>query len=146
MLVNGSIGNTAVSVSSGAAIGGSGSLSGSLGLEAGAFLDVTGATLGLTSTGILTAISTITLTNFGFSSIIGWDYTTAANGTYTLINGGSSITLGGTTPTISNPFDLGGGRQGYFQAGSLQAVIIPEPSAALIGSIGMLMLLRRRRA
>jgi autotransporter-associated beta strand protein len=146
LLVNGSLGNTAVTVSSGATIGGSGSLGGSLGLDAGALLDVTGATLGLTSTGILTAISTITLTNFGLSSIIGWDYTTAANGTYTLINGGSSITLAGTTPTISNPFDLGGGRQGYFQAGSLQAVIIPEPRAALIGSIGMLMLLRRRRA
>jgi hypothetical protein len=38
------------------------------------------------------------------------------------------------------------GREAYFQNGSLQVIVIPEPSAALLGGLGMLALLRRRRA
>jgi fibronectin-binding autotransporter adhesin len=145
LLVTGSLGNTDVTVESTATIGGSGTLGGSLTFDPGAFLNLSGATLGLTSTDILSVSGSITLNDFGFGNLIGWDWANAVAGTYTLIDGGGTITLSGTTPTSSNPFDFGNGKSGYFQEGSLQAVIIPEPRAALLGGLGMLLLLRRRR-
>jgi hypothetical protein len=44
--------------------------------------------------------------------------------------------------------NLGGGNTGTFgfNGTSLQFTVVPEPRAALIGGIGMLMLLRRRRS
>lgn len=148
LLVTGALGNSPVSVGANGSIGGSGTIDGTLTLDSGADLNLTGATLGLTSTGILTvaATKTITLSNFNFTDIIGWDYANAAEGTYTLINGGSSVTFGGSTPIdVGTAYDFGNGRKGYFQQGSLQAVIIPEPASALLGGIGLLALLRRRR-
>ena len=44
-----------------------------------------------------------------------------------------------------NAFERGDGKLAFFQSGSLQVVVIPEPSAALLGGLGMLALLRRRR-
>ena len=147
LLLSGALGATAVTVQGGATIGGSGTLGGPLTLEGGAKLDLTGATLGLASTDILgvSASQPITLTDFGFADIIRWDRLNADIGTYTLIHGGSPVTLAGGTPTISNPYDFGNGNSGYFQAGSLQVVIIPEPGAAFLGLLGSLVLLRRRR-
>lgn len=147
LLVTGVLGNTALTVENDATLGGNGTLGGTLSLGSGANLDLTGATIGLTSTNILTiaAGKAITLTDFMFSDIIGWDASAAAVGTYTIINGGGSLTLAGTTPTMANPFDFGNGKQGYFQSGSLQVVVIPEPSATLLGGIGTLLLTLRRR-
>ena len=71
-----------------------------------------------------------------------------ATGTYTLITG----TLNAANLDnygLENAFDIdgiNGNRSAYFQSGSLQLVIIPEPRAALLGGIGLLLLLRRRRA
>ena len=146
LLITGSLGNSAVTVESGAAIGGSGSLGGSLSFDAGSFLDLSLATISLSgSSDILTVAGAITLSDFAFANLIGWDASSAEPGTYTLIQGGSAVALGGSTPTSANPFDFGNGKQGYFQQGSLQVVVIPEPSAALLGALGMLALLRRRR-
>jgi fibronectin-binding autotransporter adhesin len=145
LLVTGALGATTVTVESGAAIGGNGNLGGSLIFDPGAILDLTAASIGLTSTDILDVSGAITLNNFAFANLVGWDWLNTAEGTYTLIDGGSTVTLAGTTPTVSNPFDFDNGRQGYFKAGSLQVVIIPEPGVALLGSTGILLLLRRRR-
>lgn len=146
LLVTGALGDSAVTVASGATLGGTGTIGGSLTFEAGARLDLTGAELGLSSTHVLSVAEggAITLTNFSFSDLVGWDWAHAAVGTYTLIHGGDA-TLGGLTPTAATPQDFGNGRSGYFQAGSLQAVIIPEPTAALLSLAGCLTLLRRRR-
>jgi len=148
LLVTGALGATAVTVQDGGTIGGAGSLGGALTFDPGAKLDLTGAVVGLASTGILnvSALHSITLTDFAFGNISGWDWSTAEPGTYTLINGGIGVTLAGTTPTAENPSDFGDGRFGYFQQGSLQAVIIPEPASAMLGGLGVLLLLRRRRA
>lgn len=145
LLINGSLGATDVTVAPDGTIGGFGSIGGSLVFEAGARLDLTGATLGLNSLDILSVSGSITLTDFGFSNLVGWDWANAPAGVYTLLHGGTSVTLAGSTPTASSPIDLGNGRSAYFQAGSLQAVVIPEPGAALLGSLGLLALLRRRR-
>jgi autotransporter-associated beta strand protein len=147
LLLSGALGSTDLTIGAGATLRGSGSLGGDLAFSPGAFLDLTGSTLGETSIGILTVGggSTITLTDFGFASILGWDAGDAAAGIYTLIQGAQAVVFAGSTPTEANPFDFGNGKLGYFQQGSLQAVIIPEPGTALLGGISLLALLRRRR-
>ena len=147
LLVTGTLGDSAVTVGASGMIGGSGTLGGALTLDDGAKLDLTGASVAFSSTGILTVAAgkSITLSDFAFADIIGWDAVAADPGIYTLINGGGTVTLGGTTPTESNPFDFGNGKSGYFKQGSLQAVVIPEPAAVLLGGLGLLALLRRRR-
>ena len=48
---------------------------------------------------------------------------------------------------MTTAYNFGNGKKGYFTAGSLNAVIVavPEPRAALLGGLGLLALLRRRR-
>jgi len=75
------------------------------------------------------------------------DWGTISNGTYTLITG----TLNSANLEnfgLENALNISGGRIAYFQNGSLQLVVaaaIPEPRAALLGCLGVLLLLRRRR-
>ena len=72
------------------------------------------------------------------------NWSSIANGTYTLING----TLDSTNLAnlgVANAYNIGGDRTAYFQNGSLQLVVIPEPSTALLGGLSLLALLRRRR-
>jgi hypothetical protein len=67
-------------------------------------------------------------------SVIDWG--SIADGTYTLIN---------TTSTFNNisnfgaanAADIGGGRTAYFQNGSLQLVVVPEPGAFGLASLGI---------
>lgn len=149
LYVTGSLGAGTTEVGGGATIGGSGSIAGNLMFDDGGRLDLTGATLGVNSIDILTVGggATITLTNFSFADIVGWDAANAADGTYTLVNGGSSVVFGGSTPTSSNPYAFTDTKYGYFNEGSLQAVIytVPEPGPALLGALGVIALLRRRR-
>jgi hypothetical protein len=46
---------------------------------------------------------------------------------------------------IANAVPVGTGRHAYFTNGSLAVVVIPEPAAALLGSLGLLAMLRRKR-
>jgi len=153
MIINGGTATaSAVTVASGAVIGGSGTIGGNLNLQDGALFgfDTTNTAFTLTLNGTLTLDS-----GFGVASLrnldgtaIAWD-TIALNTTYTLLN--TSFTFNGTNITNFG-FDnrltgLAGGREAYFQNGSLQLVVIPEPTtwALLAGSLTALVLLRRRR-
>jgi MprA protease rhombosortase-interaction domain-containing protein len=111
---------------------------------------LTGAVIGLTSTNILSVANnrTISFANLTFADLVGWNYADAALGTYTLINGGSSVSFGSTSAiSAATAYDFGNGKKGYFREGSLQVVIIPETSATLLLGIGALgFALRRRRA
>ena len=47
--------------------------------------------------------------------------------------------------TSDNPYDLGDGKSAYFQEGSLQLVVIPEPhTLGLLLAAGAMLALRRR--
>jgi autotransporter-associated beta strand protein len=152
LYITGALASTNFVVEAGATVAGNGTISSDVTLDVGAELNLTGATIDLAgSSNILTVglSNSITLTDFGFANIIGWDAASAADGTYTLINGASSVTFNGTTPTAATPFwfvpDV---KKGYFQQGSLQAVIVtvPETSSALLGILGAsCVFLRRRR-
>lgn len=148
LFVTGALSNSAVTVESAGTVGGSGTLGNGLSILAGGNLDLTGATLGANSTGILSVTGgTVTLGALTFADLIGWDASLADLGTYELIDGAFTVNLGSTAYTNpTNAFDFGNGKKGYFTSGSLNAVIIPEPNAAaLLGTLGTLILLRRRR-
>ena len=76
---------------------------------------------------------------FGIGSIFGLD-ATVAEGTYTLLNettGGSISFANLANVGPGSPFDLGGGKAAYFQQGSLQVVVVPEPETCFIGGLGL---------
>lgn len=129
--------------------GANGTLGNGLTINAGGNLDLTDATLVTdgNSTGILSLTGgSLTLGNLTFSDIVGWDWANAAEGTYELIDGAFSINFGSTSAiSPATSFSFGNGKAGYFTSGSLKAVIIPEPSTVLLGALGALALLRRRR-
>jgi autotransporter-associated beta strand protein len=130
-------GSAAVSVASGARIGGTGSIAGDLSLASGGLfvfnpidprLDVTGA---------------VTLDNsFGVASLVNADgsalnWGAIGEGTYTLIG-----TTASTFNNIQNfgagaAASIGGGRTAYFQNGSLELVIVPEPGTLALAGFGI---------
>lgn len=140
LLVTGALGDSAVVVDGGA-FGGTGTIGGSLAIHSGLFhvadlfdaLDVSG---------------TVTLfSGFGIDDLTGIDWGSVADGTYNLINGslGAGVFAGLANNSLASAQDLGGGRKAYFQEGSLQLVVVPEPGSALLGGLGLLVLWRRRR-
>jgi autotransporter-associated beta strand protein len=142
LLVNGALGNTAVTVGANAGIGGRGVIDGSLAMDALASFMVVDLSDALGVAGNLTFGS-----GFGIANLTGIDWDGVALHTpYTLISttqvfGASDIGNFG----IANAAPVGTGRFAYFENGSLSLMVIPEPSVALLGGLGMLLLLRRRR-
>ena len=150
LYVSGALSNSAVTVGATGTIGsngGSGSLGNGLTIAAGGNLDLTGASLGANSSGILSLTGgSLTLGNLTFQDLVGWDWLNAVAGTYELIDGSFSVDFGTTAYlNAGSAYDFGNGKSGYFTQGSLNVVIIPEPRAALLGGLGLLALLRRRR-
>lgn len=142
LLVTGALASN-ISVSDNATIGGGGTV-GAVSFGGGSFFDIFLATSNpLDSTTI--SFSTI---GFGIDNLLSQgaavDWSIIAAGTYTLINGTLSNTNLGNFG-LANAYDIGSGRSAYFENGSLQLVVIPEPAAALLGGLGLLTLLRRRR-
>ena len=145
LFVTGALGNTAVSVATNATVGGSGSIAGTLSFGVDSFFDVFSAVVGndpLAVTGTVTFGS-----GFGINNLTGIDWNSVSLGTYTLIDSTQDFSLAGLDNWGSgNAVSVAAGKSAYFTNGSLQLVVIPEPGAALLGSLGMLMLLRRRRS
>lgn len=140
LFVSGAIGTGNVSVASDGTIGGGGSLGGDLSLDAGAkFL--------FSETATLSVAGTVSLaSSFGVDDLVGLSASTE-DGTYTLIDttGTDFSSLNIENWGEANKFTLGANKFAWFEQGSLTLVVVPEPGAALLGSIGMLALLRRRR-
>jgi hypothetical protein len=132
------LGNTAVTVSSSAVIGGSGLIAGSLNFGNGAML-----TVSLTDPLFIAGL--VSFDGFGFDDLINFDIETVSEGTYTLLSGSNFDLTNVEYVGLSNAYTRGDGKLAYFQNGSLQVVVIPEPSTALLGALGLLALLRRRR-
>jgi len=136
LLVNGTnSGVGAVTVASGAWIGGDGSLAGGLALAVQAkFIFNSAATLDVAGAVSLDDAFSVDSLVKSDGSVIDWG--SIADGTYTLIN---------TTSTFNNisnfgaanAADIGGGRTAYFQNGSLQLVVVPEPGAFGLASLGI---------
>ncbi len=139
LLLTGQLGGTDVTVDAGATIGGDGSLGGSLHFSAGSNL-IFSPTTTLTVNG-----SDVTFDGFGVANLIGLDGNTP-DGTYVLIDGAATVSTANLSNVgYANRFGLGGDRWAYLEIGSLELVVIPEPSSALLGLLGSAFLLRRRR-
>ena len=144
LLVDGEVGLSDVSVSSGAAFGGSGVLGGNLTLEAGAQF-IFSLSDALTVNG-----SSVSFGRFGIDDLVGLD-STVANGAYTLIDGTATIDVANLLHVgEASAFDLGGGKEAYFSIGSLVVNVVPEPSTyALLGLAAVALgghVLRQRRS
>lgn len=142
LLVTGALANSNVTVDAAATFGGTGSLGGNLAFDAASIFRIEDINNPLTVTGTVTFGS-----GFGIANLtnVDWD-SLGLNTPYTLISTTQSFSASDIENFgIANAANVGSGRQAYFQSGSLQVVVIPEPSSALLGALGAIMLLRRRR-
>ncbi|MCB1134500.1 MAG: hypothetical protein KDN05_25535, partial [Verrucomicrobiae bacterium] len=99
-------------------------------------------------TDTLSVTGTVSLDpSFGVDDLVGLSAATA-DGTYTLIDTTATdfSALNIQNWGEANKYTLGANKFAWFEQGSLDLVVIPEPGAALLGSIGLLTLLRRRRS
>ncbi len=142
LIVTGALANTSgVSLGAGTTLGGTGSIAGTVTLGSGIQL-LFNPTTPLTISGSASFASPST---FGVDDIIGVSSSTP-DGTYTLISGLIDLT-GIQNLGVGNAYDLGGGKSAYFQSGSLNLVVVPEPTM-MVSSLAVLScslaVLRRR--
>ncbi|MFZ4599882.1 MAG: autotransporter-associated beta strand repeat-containing protein, partial [Terrimicrobiaceae bacterium] len=138
---------SAVTVQTGAAIGGDGTISGNLTLASGAKFVFDLNDNPLTVGGTFALDSTFGVDDLVTSSLGVIDWSTVTVGTYTLI-GTSFVFNSGNIENFGlvNAYSSGG-KQMYFANGSLDLVVVPEPATWLLlaGSLTVLMASRRRR-
>ncbi|MFA6174487.1 MAG: autotransporter-associated beta strand repeat-containing protein [Kiritimatiellales bacterium] len=137
LLVDGdSSGSGALTVASGATVGGNGTVS-DLVLQDGAqFLFDAAATLTANGTSV----------DLGNLSVASLDGAAVANGIYTLIDGTAAFDFTSVQNLgLANAADIGGGKSAYFQQGSLDLVVIPEPATIGMLGLGALLTIMLRR-
>ncbi len=132
-----------LTIGSGKAIGGDGSITGSLSLGEGAkfIFDGSGATLSVSGTVSLHG-------DFGVDDLLVDDWSLISDGTYTLIDNGSDFSTMGIDNWGSEfALEVGNKQFAYFQQGSLQLVVetIPEPSTLAVLGLALTGLMMRRR-
>jgi len=123
-LIGGSVG-----VATGASIGGSGTVGGSLTFGVGSHVS-------FDPSSSLHVNGSVTFTNpsdFGVDDVVGLSALTP-EGTYTLI-AGAVTTTGLANLGPANAYSLGDGKAAYFQQGSLQLVVVPEPSVTAMAGV-----------
>jgi fibronectin-binding autotransporter adhesin len=122
-----------VNVASDGTIGGNGTIGGSLALAGNGSKFVFDPLQTLTVNGASVSF----LGPFGIGDLIGLDADTPL-GIYTLIDGESTVLTENLLNLGSgNPFDLGGGKSAFFQTGSLQVAVVPEPSTLALAAAGL---------
>lgn len=128
-----------ITLLSGAQIEGGGVINGDLTLESGALFRFD-ASKTLTVNG-----SVLLDPTFSIASLLNMD-SNVPNGTYTLINSPATdfSVLGIQNWGISYAYDLGSGKSAYFKQGSLQVVVIPEPTTLLLDLLAGVAWLGRR--
>lgn len=129
-----------LTIAAGQSLGGAGSILGGLTFGSGSNLDFS-STLTVNS-------GTVTFNGFGMADIVGLDGTVVSAGTYTLLSGNATFDLTNALNVgAANARDSGGGKLAYLQQGSLQ-VVVPEPGALILASVGLagLAIWSRRRA
>ncbi len=135
------------SIASGAVLGGNGSISGNAAFASGALL-VFDPLETLTISGTVSMDNSFSVTSLVNADGTAIDWSGIDLGTYTLIGATGSDFSNITNFGSGSAADLGGGKSAYFQNGSLQLVVIPEPSTfvlfGLAGVAAMLGLRRRR--
>lgn len=142
LLVTGALTSSDVTVAPAATIAGTGTLGGDLAFGAGSFLRVLDLNDPLAVGGTVTFAA-----GFGIDNLLGIDWLTVPAGNYTLLANTTDFSLAGLDHFgPGNAYDIGNDRTAYFKNGSLQLVVVPEPHAALIGGLGTLLVLRRRRS
>jgi autotransporter-associated beta strand protein len=146
--LNNSLGG-GVSVGADNAFGGTGTVGGALSLAAGADFIVFDLNSALTVTGAVTLDNTFSIGSLLGANGAALDWSSVADGTYTLINSTSSFSNIQNFGE-GNKTSIGGDRFAYFSEGSLQLNVVPEPStyALLVLSaagLGAHMIRRRRR-
>ncbi len=83
---------------------------------------------------------------FGIDDLVGLDGNTVAENTYTLL-AGTVDPLNLDNVGFANRVSIGGGKEAYFAAGSLQVLVVPEPAlggiAACLAAAGLARRLRK---
>jgi autotransporter-associated beta strand protein len=140
LLIEGShTGGGDYTVGSGGVIGGNGSISSSLSFASGAgFLFNPLSTLTVNG-------ASVSFVNFSITDLMGLDSSVSID-TYTLMDGTATFDFTNVANLgLANAVSIGGGKSAYLESGSLRLVVIPEPTAALLGGLGFIVFLRRRR-
>jgi len=126
---------TGFSLGSGQSIGGAGSILGDVLFADGSKLVFSESDTLAMSGGTASFFAGTPGSRFGIDDLLGISSSTPL-GTYTLISGTVDTTnldnLGS-----GNAFNLGAGVSAYFQAGSLQVVVVPEPDVLALAAVGL---------
>jgi autotransporter-associated beta strand protein len=136
-----------ITVAAGAYLGGSGDIGGNLSFAATSLFEIVDINTPLAVSGTVTFGS-----GFGIANLAGLDWDSLdLNSPYTLISTTQTFTASDIANFgLENAAPVGTGRSAYFQSGSLQLVVVPEPTTMALLGAGVALLglhvARRRKA